>query len=445
MGRTHSFDPRRLSQKERSYYRDFWGFDPIADKRTRSFLHYYYESNIPLENDLELQGAGVSVYVRVKVEIDGTIHNRIVFSRGDKLAEFECVHTIVYAAPAKEILDLPPEQLAFLGGSTEGHEAILPPWEHFVALKSYVAGIAAVGFLKAIIPESTYEGDYLGFDLLGKESSIFDQLKKVLFHVAPDAFRARSMKDLGVLIEQRPIQWLVEHWGAIVTNYKAHEVLANVAFWDVLPPMIQEKVHEVLRRQDKPVRARHPNSFDSELDVLALPNVNYIPTSRYMPSDHRPDFDVYFGRKFFGMVSYDKIFDVQNRSKEYFGFPQLLVRTFFTPVRVEEGIEYCEDPNEDRKIGIISAEYLCPTGASHGQKFARMCDLAKKIAAMNGEILHKAAAECCEKIPPKHHIDSITFLNTLAEYDLVAARAIANFIFPSEISKYFLETLNFIH
>ncbi len=144
--------PEDLTLEERAYYRETWGFDPVAEKKTSPPLpdfryysedpehigesrtvsvKYYYDATIPLENDPELQAAGVTLHARVAVDEEGVSHNRIIFTRGDKSASVRCVHTAVYAALAEDISELPGEDLDELVESTEGIPAILPPWEHF--------------------------------------------------------------------------------------------------------------------------------------------------------------------------------------------------------------------------------------------------------------------------------------------------------------------------
>ncbi len=172
--------PESLTLKERAYYREAWGFDPVADKKVsppRPDVLYYYESSIPLENDPEIRAVGIMMHARVEVDADGRSHNRIVFTRGEKSVAVECVHTAVYAAPPREISELSKEKLKVLGASTGGRPVILPPWEHFASLKSFAGGIAAVGILWSVDQVSPIElENYLLSWWVGQDS--FNRLKK---------------------------------------------------------------------------------------------------------------------------------------------------------------------------------------------------------------------------------------------------------------------------
>lgn len=147
---SRAFSPEDLTAAERAYYSETWGFDPVADKKVsprHPKVLYYYEASIPLENDPELWSAGVTMHARVEVDANGKSHNRIVFMRGEKSVTVACVHTAVHIATPREILELSEEKLNELAVSAGGRQVILPPWEHCAALKSFAAGIAAVGLL----------------------------------------------------------------------------------------------------------------------------------------------------------------------------------------------------------------------------------------------------------------------------------------------------------
>ncbi len=197
--------PESLTSEERAYYRETWGFDPVADKKALPSLHevlYYYESSIPLEKDPELTSAGIMMCARVEVDAQGKSHNRIVFTRGEKSAEIECVHTAVYTASASEIVDMPEGKLKQLVASRRGKVVILPAWEHFVALKSFVSGIAAVGLLWLLDPIAQLQRDIpmtakttmdLPFSL-----ELIMQIQHVLAQIVPEILGFNVVFALGI-------------------------------------------------------------------------------------------------------------------------------------------------------------------------------------------------------------------------------------------------------
>ncbi len=94
----------------------------------------------PLVNDPHLHAAGVEIGARAIIKTSGLTQLRIVFRAGDREWSVECVHVAVYAGPLES---LPPD--ADLARSSENHPIDLAPEEHFFALNSYVAGMAAIG------------------------------------------------------------------------------------------------------------------------------------------------------------------------------------------------------------------------------------------------------------------------------------------------------------
>ncbi len=209
-----------LSEAERAYYRATWGFDPVADKikppppgsstlKVYSFtLRYSYEALIPLENDPELQEIDITVHARVDVDDQGNSHNSIEFRRNGRTFPVFCVHAVFYSAPIQEVLSLSEEDLVTKVTTTEGQPALLPPWEHFAALKSYVAGIASVGFFELYRQSHSPE--------VPKESSfIFTmpaQINEGLLEVAPDVLHPLMIEIFGSLLDQVPARWIIDRW-----------------------------------------------------------------------------------------------------------------------------------------------------------------------------------------------------------------------------------------
>ncbi len=457
--------PESLSPRELRYYQETWGFNPLGDKINGPTLPlgwrpqlmpgfyehndispdeypellskpvrevipppdpdespeyyvwplvYHYEAGIPLENDPELQAAGVTVQVRVDVDVRGEIKNRVIFTRGDQSAEFRCVHTIVYAAPAHEVFDLSDkrffdlsdERIEALARAPRGNRAILPPWEHFIALKSYVAGIAAAGFLDAINVLRGNGENHSSLPLLREDSEMFEFFRKTLFKVAANAMISRFMRNLGDLFESMPVQWLVEHWWTLSDNYNTYKVLAHVSYWDALPAFVREKVREVVRIVNKPILERYPNLADAALDELAIPNVNLLPGT-FIAIEPTQENDFYYDRKFNGSVSRERVYDVHEHPKVPFIYPQILVSGR------DNSIYYQESVNEEHPIRV-----------GGGKDFAKLCEVAEKMAAMDDAALHEAAVRCRKS--------GGYFCDHLAEIDPAAARTIMSQIVPEQ-------------
>lgn len=237
-------DPERLTEEQRRYYQDTWGFNPVTDRKPlrygKNFLlsivgqieeetpdegdlsrdtpvkgnatDYYYEASFDLDADPGLQAVGVIIAARVEVFVDGTFHNYIVFRQGLRLTRVNCVHTIVHGYPATNdtspISPILNEDLR----STESQPAILPPWEHFAALKSYVGGIAATG-LKTILlaayaaPDQTSLLLPFGFNTLMQE-----QVVQAIRNLSPQAALAIAQDIIGQLLESKSEEWFLRNF-----------------------------------------------------------------------------------------------------------------------------------------------------------------------------------------------------------------------------------------
>src|SRR5271157_1810028 len=178
-------DPALLSTEELGYYRDVWGFDPLENCLEIGNGWHRYELCNPLAQDSLLYGNGVTICARVdwinyftlqlgnrpeltseekvsevwdglhgKTPVRTELHNRIVFRQGDREATVECTHTLVNAGPAARGLTFAEDVYIQRGQLSKADQAwmqrgggpvALPPWEHFAALKSFVAAIAEMG------------------------------------------------------------------------------------------------------------------------------------------------------------------------------------------------------------------------------------------------------------------------------------------------------------
>ncbi len=284
--------PEDLTPAERAYYRETWGFDPVADKKDSPPLPYvlfYYETPIPLENDPELQAAGVTMHTRVEVDEEGVSHNRIVFKRGDKSAKVTCVHTTVYSAPAREVLKFSEKKLEEIFEKTEGQPTLLPPWEHFAALKSFAGGLAAVGifqhlgFTRLCKKDATiwkdpnelkYNGDWeLGFH---------DQLRDALIVVAPETIFPVLDASFADLLDRVSVQWLLDLsvfpgddtlFGKYRGIYPLQRVFNNHPFLESLDPATRKKLFQILLKIVKMWEEDNERAEDNEIEKNYSPRI----------------------------------------------------------------------------------------------------------------------------------------------------------------------------
>ncbi len=217
-------DPVTLPESTRDYYRSTWGFDPVVDCRIVGSGRFQYEECFPLSQDLPLQSVGVTICARVDWEGE-EIHNRIVFRRPDdneqmKEASVECTHTVVYAGPASDALDFA-DDLDQYTNMTRANRArlirtrrlvILPPWEHFASLKSYIAAVGDMGvitLLRQSIMAPTESTDGLPF---GFNAEMQQQVARALRAIAPSTM-ASIYRDLTCeFLDTHPNLAQVEQW-----------------------------------------------------------------------------------------------------------------------------------------------------------------------------------------------------------------------------------------
>ncbi len=261
--------PENLTPEERAYYRETWGFDPVTDKKDSPPLPrvlYYYETLIPLENDPDLQAAGVTLHAWVEVDEEGVSHNRILFKRGDKSAAVECLHTAVYSAPVREVFNLPKDKLEELAFTTEGRPAHLPPWGHFAALKSFVGGLAANGLLKLCSPSASNSVIFSKISGWGP----FDQIQRILLELAPEILFPAWDTKFADILDTVTVQWILERSvfindeqptvGKFERLYPLKRVFNNHMFLESLDTAVREKLFYILLELIK----RWENDVDTE-------------------------------------------------------------------------------------------------------------------------------------------------------------------------------------
>src|SRR5271157_711010 len=186
-----------MDEDDREYYRQLWGFDPVTGRITLTGGHYRYVAEFPLACDPGLEAAGVTIAAEVTFSEGDRVYNHIVFRRGNREARVNCTHTVIYSGTMEDALTLAEdgilgdtrtraEQVHFARAGT----AALPPEEHFVALKSYVAALADAGIENLLgrgnPPE--WDGRDLGLSQpFGFNAAMRSQVVAALRVVAPKA------------------------------------------------------------------------------------------------------------------------------------------------------------------------------------------------------------------------------------------------------------------
>ncbi len=245
----------RISPVERQYYRDVYGFDPVTDQiqSNRREKWYCYETWFPLTQDIELHSAGVRVGARVDVDSDGHLQNRIVFQKDKIEARVECTHTIVLAGPAQDAISYVLDKATTNARLTKeernmieraGSLVDLPPWGHFAALKSYVAGIVEIGIknmlrgssISAIEPSlqektANVDGNLLPF---GFNTVMQNQIIRALYEIAPASTMDLMANWFVELIESAPLKWLKKRRKTLFSRLQSQEFITYL--WNHMPP-----------------------------------------------------------------------------------------------------------------------------------------------------------------------------------------------------------------
>ncbi len=145
-------DPLLLSKEECEYYRTIWGFDPVDDCQPLLEGKFRYNACVPMKD------IGVMICARVIWHAKGHC-NYIIFGRDTEETFVASTNRLIYAGltPITPGFDfniytprenLTPEARDLLRRA--GNPAVLPPWVHFAALKTYIAAVAEVGLLSLL-------------------------------------------------------------------------------------------------------------------------------------------------------------------------------------------------------------------------------------------------------------------------------------------------------
>ncbi len=209
-------EPFPCPPDERQYYVDIHGFDPEAGWVNKA-LAYKYEAWFQLVADPALAAVGVTIGARVDQVPGLPPQNRILFrSKEGNVEGIYCTHTVLYAGPADDALRFAddsilqrvpvPAELDFLAQT--GGPVQLPPWGHFAALKSYVAGIAEMGILTMMGAASAQDREGTLPLTFGFNPAMQRQVIGALRRIAPLATDAIVRDYFLQLLEEVPPEWL---------------------------------------------------------------------------------------------------------------------------------------------------------------------------------------------------------------------------------------------
>ncbi len=205
-----------MAEDDRDYYRQVWGFDPVAD-RISVGGKFQYRTEFPLSCDPRLTAAGVKIAAEVMFTKRGEVLNHIVFFKGRREAHINCTHTVIYSGTMDDALTLAQDGI-LNKFRTLGEQALfnragtakLPPEEHFVALRSYVAAIAEAGIeslLGAGNPPA-WDGHDLGMSQpFGFNAAMRTQVVAALREVAPSAAEAILRNVFAELVTTGGPEW----------------------------------------------------------------------------------------------------------------------------------------------------------------------------------------------------------------------------------------------
>ncbi|OLS13778.1 MAG: hypothetical protein RBG13Loki_2603 [Promethearchaeota archaeon CR_4] len=212
----------RLPSPDVAYYLANFGFDPRQKVLLDEGGSYYYEAELPLAKDVSLHEAGVSVAARVYVT-GKQVSNNIVFKYHGKEGMVECVHTAICDVPAGGINNISFEKdIIERARSLEQAPASAPrlsPEDHFVSLRSYVAGIAEMGIVNVARASYLSEGDNPLTLPFGFNAMMQSQVFQALARLSPRASRRLALDHLLFLLESVPDAWLAPRFSTLAWTY----------------------------------------------------------------------------------------------------------------------------------------------------------------------------------------------------------------------------------
>ncbi len=206
------------------YYKKYWGFDPVSDRVRLKKGRFRYEVFFTLENDLDFHKLGVVIGARVEWE-DKRISNSIFFRCQDKEARVECTHLVLYQGQKEEVLEIANDPISTLDAGHGLSPIRLPPEEHFVALKSYVAGIAEIG-ISQLFRASYFSSEYdPEIAVIGFNSLMQKQVAEALLKIAPAPAKSLLQGFLLDLITHATPAWVEQRLPYLDVTYNISELI----------------------------------------------------------------------------------------------------------------------------------------------------------------------------------------------------------------------------
>ncbi|GAB4331696.1 MAG: hypothetical protein Kow0069_39280 [Promethearchaeota archaeon] len=229
------------------YYAGVHGVELHRAGRRRAGGGTSHEAAFRLENDPELDAAGVVVVARVEVDRLGLGRPKptIAFRRRDgEEGVVRCVHLALDASAGGT------------GVPRASRPLRLSPEEHFVALRSYVAAVAEVGVerlladaaLASVRGGPVEDPDEVGF---GFNVEMRHQVVRALSRVAPKAARRLVARHVARLAREAPAWWFVDRLWLVHRTYDLKDLLADddarAAFDGSAPPIGSDRLVELCR------------------------------------------------------------------------------------------------------------------------------------------------------------------------------------------------------
>ena len=282
------------------YYRENWGFNPHSWKsnnRTGQKSHPY----MYLGEFYSLGGALDSIEIAALVIFDKNLSssNKLVFRKKTShlymhaptyTEEFvDCVHTAIMNIPGDE--KIVPDQIEERVYTTEGRSIgdTIPPWEHFLALRSYARGIVEIGLQEMITLSYHPTGDGeidtiaerspVGFNAM-MQSQIITAIRKI----DPGACNHLVRNFVIDLAERSPVEWFTSRYNYLDSRYGITKLLVNE--WDTVKAIV-EHVGWIV-----PLRKVIAQSIKISFDVLKFTDDDIV---RFM--EFYEEFNAKYGTK----------------------------------------------------------------------------------------------------------------------------------------------------
>ncbi len=212
-----------------------WEFDPVKDRIPSEqqgnypFTHkeiYYYEQRVDITNDEVLVANWVEMFIRVSYHKDGQVRSKITLKCDGKSSVVSHLSLEELARPIIELgcLEKRYHQILF---QFEPVGNKIPPWKHFAALISFTAGLVKAGLFRTFAPlPLNKDGIVPGFPFHISEE-LGNEFTDAFFYILPKVFRPLLLDILKRVIEEKPVNWVIDNWGDLEWRYHAHILLRS--------------------------------------------------------------------------------------------------------------------------------------------------------------------------------------------------------------------------